>query len=554
MPEEFDVVILGGGINGCGTFCDLCLQGLRVLLLERDDFCAGASGASSRLMHGGLKYLETGEFGLVRESLTERNMLFLTAPHYVRPLQVVLPVRSLFGGFVTSALRFLGGKGKLTDRGFLISALGLTVYDLYARARRALPNHHMLTKRALRRIMPNLPPAIIGAAVYYEGQITHAERLGLELVLDGEAAMPDSRAVTHAEVLRADADVIHYRAAGQDHQARAKVIINAGGAWIDKVNARLGIDSHLMGGSRGAHLVVDSPDLLHALGGRMVYFGTADGRVNLLYPFFGKVLIGATDIAQPDPDLAICTEAEEDYLLGSVAEVFPDIPIRRDQIAYRYTGVRPLPASTGAIGGVSRDHSIAALSLPGTLVPVLCLIGGKWTTFRSFSEQAADAVLAHLGATRRTSTAGLAIGGGKGFPRDAQARAALVAVYARLGGLTLARADALLARYGTRAREYCASLRGGGEVMLTAQPDYARAEIRHLARTERALTVDDILRRRTLIALTGGDTPTLRTEVAALLAELNKQTEHLLFVLDKKSTISIPIPSAGLVPTRAGDA
>ena len=520
MPEvvEYDVVILGGGINGCGTFRDLCLQGLRVLLIEREDFCAGASGASSRLMHGGLKYLETGEFRLVRESLTERNMLLSTAPHYVKPLEVLLPVRSMFGGLFTSALRFLGGKGKLTDRGFVISALGLTVYDLYARAWKAMPNHRMLTRHRLRRSMPDIAPEFSGAAVYYEGQLTHAERLGLELVLDGEAAMPESRAVTHADLRGAAAGVICYRAEGQDYQVRAKVIVNAGGAWIDKINALLGLNSCLMGGSRGAHLLVDNPDLLRALGGRMVYFGTSDGRVNLLYPFFGKVLIGATDIAQPDPDLAACTEAEADYLCRSVREIFPEIPIRPEQIAFRYTGVRPLPASKGEIGGVTRDHSIATMILPGTAVPILCLIGGKWTTFRGFSEQAADAVLALLKAKRKASTAGLAIGGGRDYPRDSQARAAMLADYARLGGITEMRAESLLSRYGTRARAYCASLNRAGEVMLTADPDYAQEEILHLVGCERALTVDDILRRRTLIALTGGDTPALRSEVAALLA------------------------------------
>ena len=515
---EYDVIILGGGINGCGTFRDLCLQGVRVLLIEREDFCAGASGASSRLMHGGLKYLETGEFRLVRESLTERNMLLSTAPHYVQPLEVVLPVRSMFGGLVTSALRFFGGKGKLTDRGFLISALGLTLYDLYGRALKAMPNHRMLTKGRLRRMMPDFAPQITGAAVYYEGQLTHAERLGLELVLDGVAAMPQSRAVTHADLLGADAGVIRYRAAGQEQQVRAKVIVNAGGAWIDKINAHLGLNSHLMGGSRGAHLVVDNPALLRALGGRMVYFGTADGRVNLLYPFFGKVLVGATDLAQPDPDLATCTEAEADYLCRSVAEVFPQIPIGPDQIAFRFSGVRPLPVSTGEIGGVTRDHSIARVTLPGTSIPIVCMIGGKWTTFRSFSEQAANEVMALLGVSRKSTTANLAIGGGQGFPRKPAARAALVADYARLGGIAHLRADTLLSRYGTRAHAYCASLNGGGEVMLKFQPDYAQQEILHLVRTECAVTVEDILRRRTLIAMTGGDTLPLRSEIAALIA------------------------------------
>ena len=128
--EAWDVVIIGGGINGCATFRDLALQGVRVLLLERGDFCSGASAASSRLMHGGLKYLETGEFRLVRESLIERNMLLATAPHYVQPLECVVPVKSVWGGIVGSAARFVGIRARIADRGYAITAAGLMLYDL----------------------------------------------------------------------------------------------------------------------------------------------------------------------------------------------------------------------------------------------------------------------------------------------------------------------------------------------------------------------------------------------------------------------------------------
>lgn len=515
----YDVAIIGGGINGCGTFRDLSLQGVRCLLLERDDFCAGASAASSRLMHGGLKYLETGEFRLVRESLTERNMLLATAPHYVKPLECVVPVRSTFGGLAGSAARFLGIKAKLNDRGFLVTALGMRLYDIYGRALRAMPTHRMVFGKALRRLMPDLDRAITGAGIYYEGHITHAERLGLELVLDGEAACAGSRAINHARLTGRDGDVLTWESGGTVHRARVRAIVNAGGAWIDHVNAVLGNPTHLMGGSRGSHLVVDSPALLQALGGRMVYFGTADGRVNLIYPFAGKVLVGSTDIAQPDPDAATCTEAEADYLCAAVAEVFPRIPIRPQQIVARFVGVRPLPRADGDIGSVTRDHSFATVPLAGG-PDALCLIGGKWTTFRAFSEQATDRVLGLLGKARLASTAGLAIGGGKGFPKDATSRHEMALDLSRRGGLSVARADTLLDRYGTRATAYCESLAGRGETPLASLPAFAREEIAHIAGTERVGTVDDILRRRTLIALTGGDTPAIRSEVAAILSQV----------------------------------
>lgn len=515
---EYDVVILGAGINGCGAFRDLALQGLRVLLLERGDICQGASAASSRLMHGGLKYLETGEFRLVRESLTERNMLLSTAPHYVVPLECVVPVKSTFGGIAGSVARFLGIKAKLSDRGYLITALGLALYDLYGRTLRSMPTHRMLGRNSLRRMLPDIAADIAGAGLYYEGHITHAERLGLELVLDGMAVNPAARAVTHSDLCGVEGDVLAWRGAnGRVARARAKVILNAGGAWIDAINAGLGISSRLMGGSRGSHLVVDNPALLNALAGRMIYFGTPDGRVNLLYPFAGKVLVGATDIAQADPDTATCTDDEVSYLCGAVAEVFPDIPIRPEQVVHRFCGVRPLPRADGDVGSVTRDHSIVTLCLPAAPVPVHCLVGGKWTTFRAFAELATDRALADLGLPRRTTTAGVAIGGGRGLPRDAAGRSALVARLARLGGIPTARAETLLSRYGTRAEAYVQTLRGRGEVTLASLPDYAREEIRHIATTELVGTIEDIIFRRTLIGMTGRDRPAVRAEIASLL-------------------------------------
>ena len=517
-PEEFDVIILGAGVNGCGTYRDLCAQGLRCLLIEREDFCAGASAASSRLMHGGLKYLETGEFRLVRESLTERNMLLATAPHLVHPLECVVPVRSFLGGIIGSVARFLGIKARLSDRGFLITALGLTLYDIYGRALQQMPRHRMLGRSTLHRQMPGLSANISGAGLYYEAHITHAERLGLELVLDAEAMNNASRSVIHADLLAVQGDVIHYRSDGAEAYARAKVIINAGGAWIDRINAQLGIRSHLIGGSRGSHLVIDNHDLLAALAGRMIYFGTADGRVNLIYPFAGRVLVGSTDIPTADPDAATCSDAEAEYLCTAVAEVLPSIPIQPDQIVQRFCGVRPLPRSEGTdIGAVTRDHSIVTLILPATKIPVLCLIGGKWTTFRGFSEQAANQVLLHLGVPRKVSTAGLPIGGGLGMPRTAQGRDALVADLAAHSHLEGARVAILLSRYGTRVRDYLASLKGDQETLLRSCPDYSVQEIRHICQTERAMTVDDILRRRTLITLTGQDSADVRDQVHSIL-------------------------------------
>lgn len=195
-------------------------------------------------------------------------------------------------------------------------------------------------------------------------------------------------------------------------------VVDAGGAWIDAVNRRLGIDSRYIGGNKGSHVVVRSPALHAALEGRMIYFGSADGRVNRLHPVMGNVLIGSTDIPVDDPDRAVCTREEIDCLLGIVAAVFPSIPLPRSVVAYTCCGVRPLPRSEGVEPGlVSRDHTIAQDRLPGPDMPVLALIGGKWTTFRGFAEEAADRILGRLDAAVVDEVAGL-LASGLGWSAD----------------------------------------------------------------------------------------------------------------------------------------
>ena len=284
------------------------------------------------------------------------------------------------------------------------------------------------------------------------------------------------------------------------------------------VNAALGLQSHLMGGSKGAHLVVENPALLKALNGHMVYFGTKDGRVNLVYPFMDRVMIGSTDIKIDDPDQAVCSQQEADYLRGVISEIFPDIPVTEDQIRHRFSGVRPLPNADGDIGLVTRDHSIAELKLPGG-APVLCLIGGKWTTFRGFSEQTADKVLAVLGRNRVCGTHDMQIGGGKGYPAP-EARPAWVAEVARKTGLPEARVEVLLARYGTRAADIAPAL--GQDRALHSLPDYSREELEWIMRNERVGGIDDLLYRRTTIAMSGHLNDEVRAEIEDIVEDRRK--------------------------------
>jgi glycerol-3-phosphate dehydrogenase len=277
-----------------------------------------------------------------------------------------------------------------------------------------------------------------------------------------------------------------------------------------------------MGGSKGAHLVVENPALHKALNGHMVYFGTADGRVNLAYPFMGQVLLGATDIKIDDPDAAVCDDEEADYLRGVVSEIFPDIPVTADQIRHRFSGVRPLPRADGDIGMVTRDHSIAEEVLPGG-TPVLCLIGGKWTTFRGFSEQISTRILKMLGRARHRSTAAMQIGGGKDYPAPDQ-RAGWVRKHAGVTGLSTDRMETLFGRYGTRAAEIAGHL--GPDCPLQSLPDYSREELAYLIRHERVGDVDDLLCRRTTIAISGALSFETRREVEALYEACQSAAMH----------------------------
>ena len=542
--SHFSVLIIGAGINGCGTFRDLCLQGVDCLLVERTDVCSGASAAPSRLIHGGIKYLETNEFRLVRESAMERNRLLNNAPHYVKALEVLFPVNSWFAGLKDGILGYFGFKARIKERGALLIEIGLRIYDFYNRKVKALPDHRFFTKSKLRKEFPDVTRDAVAAGLYYEGRVTHAERLGLELVLDGLAAQPQSALRTYTEVSGKPQQgklTLKDLVTGESRTVTADVVINASGAWIDKVNDTLGIVSAYMGGSRGGHLIVKHEGLLKATQGRMMYFGCKDGRFNLLYPFFGNVLVGSTDLAQQDPDLAHCSAEETDYLLSVVSEIFPAIKLTRDDVILTYSGVRPLPRANGKdIGDVSRDHSIGHDKLPGTEVPVLSLIGGKWTTFRAFSEQSCDAVLSLLKKPRSVSTVDLAIGGGRDYPRDDNSRKAMVS---KIG----ARGDTLLDRYGTKAvavQDFAATTQ---DRSLSSLPSYSSGEIAYICTHENVRHLADLLLRRTAITMEGLLTADVIQETAVIASNLlgwkkdrtKSEIEHATAELAKRSVQNV---------------
>ena len=525
-----EVLIVGGGINGIATFRELALQGVDVALVERGDFAGGASAASSHMIHGGVRYLENGEFRLVKEAVTERNALVRTAPHYVRPLRTTIPVFSTFSGILAAPLRFLRhGSGKPRERGALLIKAGLLMYDSFSRGSRAagggrVPRHAFHGRRRSLELLPALNPDVKYTATYWDGSLVNPERLALDVLADGlRDGGGRARAANYVEAagLRDGAVILRDVETGKEIPFTASVVVNASGPWTDVTNAELGTATRYMGGTKGSHIVLDHPELLAATRGREMFFEHRDGRIVLIYPLKGRVLVGTSDLEHDMSEPAVCTEAEVDYFLDLIGHVFPRIAVSRDQIVYRFSGVRPLPGHGDlAPGFVSRDYRVEETAFPGAgATRVLSLVGGKWTTFRALGEKLADDVLAILGRPRTATTRERAIGGGAGFPRTERGRQQWVAEHR--GSLDAGRAAVLLERYGTHATRVIAAIEADpSDAPLAAAPAYSTAEVRDLAATEHVAHLEDLLLRRTDLAFTGGATPDAAAELAAAVADV----------------------------------
>lgn len=516
------VLIIGGGINGVGTFRDLALQGVDVALVERGDYCQGASGASSHMIHGGIRYLENGEFRLVRESVVERNALLETAPHYVFPLQTTIPIFSTFSGILAAPLRFLTHRqhGGPRERGAVLIKTGLTIYDFFSRAGGTLPRHRFSGRRESLRAFPRLRPDVKYTATYFDASVHNPERLTLDVLRDGRVAHPMARASNYVSAVGRTGDgvVLRDEVTAETFTLSADVVVNATGAWVDSTNASLGSGTAFMGGTKGSHIVLDHPELLEACGGREIFFEHGDGRIVLIYPMGDRVLVGTTDIDADPASPAVCTDEEIEYFFALIHHVFPTVAVERDNIVYSFAGVRPLPRHDAAQPGfVSRDYRIEKRTEPGTAT--LSLVGGKWTTFRALSEHLANEVLAVLGVQRTRTTAGLAIGGGRGFPRTAPEETAWIARHTP-AGMSEHRVRGLLARYGTRAADVIEFLEAGEDRLFSATGGLSQREVAYMVEQEQAVHVIDVVVRRTDLAFRGLVTSELLTELASAMSAL----------------------------------
>jgi len=363
--SRYDVVIIGAGINGAGIARDAAMRGLKVLLIEKGEIGAGTTSASTRLIHGGLRYLEHFEFGLVRESLRERETLLRIAPELVRPLAMVIPIY------------------KRSRRGWLMIRAGMVLYDLLS-WRKSLPRHRMLSRAETLERWPGLNPEdLVGSALYYDAQVEFPERLVLANVQSAREF--GAEVLTHTRVTSLTGSGVEF--GGQF--VEAGVVINAAGPWIDLVLDGAPVKSpKLIGGTKGSHIVVAA---FPGAPANAIYLeARSDGRPIFIIPWNKLYLIGTTDIPfEGDPDQVRCEDWEIDYLLSETNFALPGAKLTRDNILYTYSGVRPLPYRSSTRRHFIREHP----QLPN----LLSIVGGKLTTYRSLAEECVDMIFRKLG-------------------------------------------------------------------------------------------------------------------------------------------------------------
>jgi glycerol-3-phosphate dehydrogenase len=495
---DADVLVIGGGITGAGIALDAVSRGLRTVLLERDDLASGTTSKSSKLVHGGLRYLEQREFGLVYEGVRERNLLRRNIGHLVRPLGFVVPTPS---PKMHAALK-----------------AGLTVYDAMATGRN-VRTHRRLSTRELLVHVPGLVNGIgLGGYRYYDCQTDDAR---LALCVAQAASRRGAMVVNHAKVdgfLRFGERVVGVTAtdllSGQTVEITARWVVSATGVWADDIRGLGETGRPLLTPSKGIHLAFDSR-AVRIRDAALIRSGAGDGRLVFVIPWGSQVIVGTTD-DHYDGDLGAPDVAAPDaaYLLHAVNESF-GTTLRLDDVIGAWAGLRPLLSGShesAASRDLSRRHAIFERP-PG----LITITGGKLTTYRQMAEDVVDQIVAHEGGRVPCVTERLVIGPSGDV---ADAVAALRHTCEALG-IDPDLAPSLVHRHGLDApavAAFCAD-RGEGDRLLPTLP-YLRGEVRWAVRHEMARTLDDVLQRRLRVSLrhreAGGPAVTW---VAGIMAE-----------------------------------
>lgn len=476
--SRFGLIVIGGGINGAAIAREAALSGVDVLLLERDDFGAGTSATSTRLIHGGLRYLEYAEFPLVYESLAERERLLRTAPHLVEPLEIFIP---LFRG---------------SRRGRLKVGLGMWLYDLLS-VGKSLPSHRMLSRAGMLEALPGLSQdALVGGATYFDAQVSFPERLVLENALDAEAAgatLAPHTACREILVESGSVQGVVFEGLGSKGRAFAPVVVNATGPWVDQLLQPFG-RRPLIGGTKGSHLIAAA---FSGAPEKAVYAEAgSDGRPFFVIPWNGLFLIGTTDERyDADPSAAEIGDREFAYLIAETQRLFPDATDLEERVCYTCAGIRPLPATDGVSeSAITRRHIVSKHDSANGLWSI---VGGKLTTHRALAVDCMKTLKRTLSLNGGSPTANRPLPGAL----DRKERDALIEEAS--GTFGEATAQRFWRTYGGASRMLLDRAREDIELAQAVGPnsDLIVGELVHGLEREHAVSLVDLLQRRTMIGL-----------------------------------------------------
>jgi len=483
----FDAVVIGGGMAGAGVARDLALRGASVALFEKGDFSSGTTSKSSKLIHGGLRYLELGDFKLVRESLREKKTLERLAPHLVRPLPFLVPI-------------YRG-----STRGLIRVRIGMWLYDLLTPGKRTERSRVIRPVDTL-ALEPSIrADGLRGAGYYFDDLLLFPERMCLENALS--AARHGARVHNYCQVeemVRGGRGVEAVRVrdllSGQVHTVRGSTIINCAGPWVDRVRQMGGV-------AEGAPRILRTTKGIHCLLPRMtdraIYLSGEDERMIFVVPWREFTLVGTTDTDfQGDPDRLWATRDEVTYLLATVARALPDPRVAFDLVVYTYAGVRPLSWEEGVPESkVSREHRVVMEGPEGRFLSVT---GTKLTCFRSLAEEVGDLVMARLGRSQPSRSAALTLDGSDEEAAMLEARVSMdVSEEMAASGLARETLEVLVETYGRgygRVIELARKLPDGTERLCPRNPEIV-AQLHQAVREEMAVSLQDVLLRRTGIGL-----------------------------------------------------
>jgi glycerol-3-phosphate dehydrogenase len=519
--EPFDLVIIGGGIIGTGVARDAALRGLSVLLVEKEDFAYGTTSRSTRLIHGGLRYLRMFDIKLVHQDLHEREILLNIAPHLVHRIDFVIPLL------------------KSTPFYRLTLPLSLHLYNMLSHGK-SLPPCHRLSPSETIKLEPSLAATkgLVGSFLYYDAQAEYTERLCIENVLDATAK--GATILNHAEMMdiifqdsTASGIRIKDTLTGEEYRANARIILNASGPWIDLILHKFKAGrAYKIRNTKGIHFFT-SKISEHAL----VLFAKSDGRLFFAIPWLGSTLIGTTDTDYSgDLDKVYAEKADVDYLVAETRCYFPDFT--PDKINFTYAGLRPLvPSGRKSPSNTSRSHKLVDHETKDGIKGFISIMGGKTTAYRGIAEEVVDMACAKLGVKTASLTACTPLPGAPAVitaeqEKTAQTNGLPVAAIAHLASIYGSRLVTVLKYIGEDKRLGSPISAGGRDIL---------AQIKHAVFEEQAVSISDFMMRRSFIGLRPdqgrGAVETVAREMAALLGwsatEMRKQVTDFLTIADR---------------------